>query len=124
MTEYQQLLMDELSRTLELSKGNVVAFTDELAKNKKFITAVKRAIRINELTDADVYNQALEVANQFIAEHSKEFDILPDESVILPGGLKLSGKLLELGLLLHRKIIDFGKISKKKDRVYDPAILS
>lgn len=123
MTDYQQLLMDELARTLEFSKGDVLAFTDELAKNKKFITAVKRAIRTGELTDADVYNQALEVANQFVAEHGKEFDILPDESVILPGGLELTGTLNELGLLLHRKVIDFAKISKKKDRVYDPAIL-
>lgn len=124
MTDYQQLLMDELVRTLEFSKGDISAFTIELAKNKKFITAVKRAIRTGELTDADVYNQALEVANQFVAEHGKEFDILPDESVILPGGLKLTGTLNELGLLLHRKVIDYGKISKKKDRVYDPADLT
>lgn len=114
-SEYKKILRDELTRTAdfvkdESGKYSVVRFFSILACDKKFILAVKREIRESNLTSADLYNVVIEETTNFIKNNRDNFI---DE-----------GTLSELPFMFHRKIIDFAKISKKEDRVFDPSTIS
>lgn len=112
---YKKVLQNELNRTSEFAKDesgkyNAVKFFSILACDKKFILAVKREIRENKLTPADLYNTVIDETTNFIKSNRENFT---DEGI-----------LSEIPFMFHRKIVDFAKISKKKDRVFDPATLS